>query len=101
MIGRSAYHTPADVLLDADRRIFGNGDTRRADDVVLQMLPYIDAHLSAGGRLHQITRHMLGLFHGRPGARLWRRHLSENATKDGAGTDTVLQALSYVTDAAA
>ena len=46
-------------------------------EVVLQMLPYIDRHIAQGGRLHQVTRHMLGLFMGRPGARGWRRLLSE------------------------
>lgn len=101
MIGRAAYHTPADVLLDADARIFGKETTRTAEGVVHKMLPYIDRHLSGGGRLHQITRHMLGLFQGRPGARMWRRHLSENAHRDGAHTDVVLQALSYVTQQAA
>jgi len=65
------------------------------------MLPYIEAHLSAGGRLHQITRHMLGLFTGRPGARGWRRHLSENATREGAGPDVVERAMAFVTELAA
>jgi tRNA-dihydrouridine synthase A len=61
------------------------------------MLPYIEAHLAAGGRLHQITRHMLGLFAGRPGARGWKRILSEGAHRDGAGPDLVERALSEVT----
>lgn len=96
MIGRSAYHTPSAVLLDADRRIFGEGQTQTAEEVVRLMLPYIDNHLSKGGRLNHITRHMLGLFTGRPGARGWRRHLSENATADGAGPEVVEQALTYI-----
>lgn len=101
MIGRAAYHTPADVLLDADARIFGTGGSRTAEDVVHLMVPYITNHLSQGGRLHQVTRHMLGLFQGRPGARMWRRYLSENAHRDGADADVMLQALSYVTEQAA
>ncbi|WP_341366184.1 tRNA dihydrouridine(20/20a) synthase DusA [Yoonia sp. BS5-3] len=102
MIGRAAYHTPSDILLQADARIFGDDTTpRSAEEVVHLMLPYIDAHLSAGGRLGQITRHMLGLFQGRPGARGWRRHLSENAHQDGADTQVVLAALDHVTRQAA
>lgn len=102
MIGRAAYHTPAQILLDADRRIFGKGDAHTAEDIVHQMIPYITAHLQTdGGRLHQITRHMLGMFQSRPGARMWRRYLSENAHRDGAGPDVVLTALSYIQQEAA
>ena len=100
MIGRAAYHQPADILADADARIYGQGPGRSAEQVVQLMLPYIDQHLSGGGRLHQVTRHMLGLFAGRPGARGWRRVLSEGAHRDGAGTALVLRALTEVTAAA-
>lgn len=100
MIGRSAYHHPADILLGADRRIYGTSYETTAEQAVLDMLPYIENHLVAGGRLHQITRHMLGLFTGRPGARMWRRVLSEGATRDGAGTGLVLDALAHVSDIA-
>ncbi len=101
MIGRAAYHTPALVLLDADRRIFGAGTSRSAEEVVHLMLPYIADHLAQGGRLGQITRHMMGLFQGRPGARGWRRHLSENVHADGAGPDVVMAAMDHVTRLAA
>jgi tRNA-dihydrouridine synthase A len=101
MIGRAAYHTPSAVLLDADARIFDDPTGRSAEEVVHLMLPYIDNHIAAGGRLGQITRHMLGLFQGRPGARGWRRHLSENAHTDGAGPEVVLAALENVTRLAA
>jgi tRNA-dihydrouridine synthase A len=74
---------------------------RTAEEVVHLMLPYIADHLANGGRLGQVTRHMLGLFQGRPGARGWRRHLSENAHVDGAGPDVVLAALDHVTRLAA
>ncbi len=102
MIGRAAYHTPAAVLGEADGEIFGApGPGRSAEDAVAAMLPYIADHLSAGGRLHQVTRHMLGLFAGRPGARHWRRVLSEEAHRDGAGAEVVARALAQVDPAAA
>ena len=97
MIGRAAYHRPWDVLGDADRRVFGREN--RFDDpgqVVEAMVPYIEAHLAEGGRLHAVTRHMLGLFAGRPGARNWRRTLSEGAAKEGAGAALVLDALAEI-----
>ena len=102
MIGRAAYHQPADILGGADRRIFGRpGPDVTAAQAVEAMLPYIEAHLASGGRLHQITRHMLGLFAGRPGARGWRRTLSEGVSKPGAGPELVAAALSHVTAQAA
>nr|WP_281172816.1 tRNA dihydrouridine(20/20a) synthase DusA [Roseibacterium elongatum] len=102
MIGRAAYHTPADILLEADRRIFGAASPARDPvEVAHLMLPYIEGHLSAGGRLHQITRHMLGLFAGRPGARGWKRVLSEGAHKPGAGPALVERALAEITQRAA
>ena len=60
------------------------------------MIPYIARHIERGGRLHQITRHMLGLFHGKPGARRFRQILSEGATRDGAGVELFESALSAV-----
>lgn len=101
MIGRAAYHAPAQILLDADARLFADPMGRSAEDIVHLMLPYMVNHLAHGGRLGQITRHMLGLFQGRPGARGWRRHLSENAHRNGAGADVVLAALGQVTRHAA
>lgn len=101
MIGRAAYHNPSDVLSTADRAIYGAGDDTDPVQVVHQMLPYIEDHLAKGGKLNQVTRHMLGLFAGKPGARAWRRYLSEHATKPGAGPETVLAALQHVTQAAA
>ncbi|MEX0317574.1 MAG: tRNA dihydrouridine(20/20a) synthase DusA [Ruegeria sp.] len=96
MIGRAAYHQPANILCAADPEIYGIGQATDPPTVVRRMLPYIDAHLTAGGRLHQITRHMLGLFAGRPGARAWRRALSESAVRDGAGPELVEAALAQV-----
>ncbi len=97
MIGRSAYHQPTDILAEADPEIFGAGQAADPFDVVHKMLPYIERHLAEGGRLHQITRHMLGLFAGRPGARGWRRVLSEGAVRENAGPEVLLEALERVT----
>jgi len=96
MIGRAAYHQPTDILAEADRVIFGAGHAADPIDVVEKMVPYVERHIADGGRLHQITRHMLGLFAGRPGARAWRRALSEGAVHEGAGPEVMLQALERV-----
>ena len=97
MIGRAAYHAPADILLPADRVIFGeDGPDATPHEIARAMLPYIERQLGQGERLHAVTRHMLGLFTGRPGARAWRRHLSEHAPRDGAGPEVVETALSLV-----
>jgi tRNA-dihydrouridine synthase A len=96
MIGRAAYHNPADILCQADRRIFGEGHDSTAEQAVRDMLPYIENHLQNGGRLNQITRHMLGLFAGRPGARGWKRILSQKAHEAGAGPEVVQEALTQI-----
>jgi len=96
MIGRTAYHEPAKILAAADQRIFGVGEAVSAEQAVLDMLPYIESEMGTGARLNQITRHMLGAFAGRPGARRWRRVLSEGAHKDGAGPELVLAALEEI-----
>lgn len=102
MIGRAAYHDPGNVLLTADSRIFGAPDPQPdRTAAALAMVPHIEAHLGDGGKLGQVTRHMLGLFSGLPGARGWRRTLSEGAAKPGAGIAVLHDALSHVTDAAA
>lgn len=100
MIGRAAYHDPASVLIGADA-LWGDGFAPDPAQVVDAMRPYIADHLAQGGRLHQITRHMLGLFTGKPGARGWRRVLSENASRGGAGLDVLDRALAEVQTAAA
>jgi tRNA-dihydrouridine synthase A len=97
MVGRAAYHHPAAILGAADRRVFGApGPDRAAEDAVAEMLPYIAAETAAGTPLNRITRHMLGLFSGRPGARRWRRLLTEGATRPGAGPELVEVALAAV-----
>ena len=99
MLGRAAYHDPASVLVGADE-LWGDPPGPDAFDAVDAMRPYITAHLAGGGRLHQITRHMLGAFMHRPGARGWRRVLSEHANKPGAGLQVLDMALAEVMVAA-
>lgn len=96
MVGRAAYHDPWAVLGMADAAIFGGRPGLAPDAVVDRLRPYITGHLERGGRLHQITRHMLGLFHGRPGARGWRRVLSERGHATGAGLAVLDAALAEV-----
>ncbi|WP_420586703.1 tRNA dihydrouridine(20/20a) synthase DusA [Ruegeria sp.] len=96
MIGRAAYHQPTDILAKADPEIYGTGRETDPIEVVREMVPYVEARLVKGGRLHQITRHMLGLFAGRPGARAWRRALSKGAVHEGAGPEIMLEALERV-----
>lgn len=94
MIGRAAYHDPVNILARADARIFGSPEAPvQAEEVARGMIPYIADHVAAGGRVHSITRHMLGLFNGRPGARAWRRHLSEQAARPHAGAEIIEEAL--------
>ncbi|HET7334584.1 MAG TPA: tRNA dihydrouridine(20/20a) synthase DusA [Rhizomicrobium sp.] len=94
MMGRAAYHTPA-LLADVDARLF-DGAQVNIDDAVETYVDYIAHQLTRGVPLNAMTKHMLGLFNGRPGARLFRRHLSENATKPGANTQTLRDALAHL-----
>ncbi|MEW5290945.1 tRNA dihydrouridine(20/20a) synthase DusA [Erwinia papayae] len=98
MMGREAYQNPG-LLARVDAELFGC-DRPVVDPVavVRSMYPYIEQELAQGTYLGHITRHMLGLFQGIPGARQWRRHLSENAHKPGAGITTLEQALALVAD---
>ncbi len=98
MIGRAAYHDPW-MLAGADARVFGaepTGITRRA--VIEAMCGYIEAHVAAGGRAADVTRHMLGLFQNVPGARAWRRHIAENAHLAGAGPEVLRAAAAHIAD---
>jgi tRNA-dihydrouridine synthase A len=89
MIGREAHQNPW-ILAEADRAIFGDSaPPRHPYDVLEGFIPYVERNLSSGVPLNAMTRHILGLFHGRPGARAWRRHLSENAHKPQAGVDVL------------
>ncbi len=101
MIGRAAYETPY-MLAEADRRIFGGADapilSRR--EIVAAFIPYVRAELATGTHLRHMTRHILGLFQGLPGARAWRRTLTEGAVKDGAGIEVIEAALACLPEAA-
>lgn len=99
MIGRAAYHNPY-FLAELDEHLLTGNAKPSRHDVVQQMLPYIERQLAAGERLHRITRHMTGLFLGQPGARSWRRFLSENAYRENAGVDVLLDALKQMPMAA-
>ncbi len=96
MMGRAAYNTPW-LLHEVDHRIFGEPAQDMSPlDVVERMKPYIAGQLAQGVWLQNITRHMLGLFHGLPGGRLWRRVLSEEASKPGAGLEVLEKAAEQV-----
>ena len=100
MLGRAAYHTPW-VLAEADSRVFGTDNPVESRfDAVTAYRPYLQSQLEDGVRFHAMTRHILGLFHGCPGARQWRRILSENANKPGAGLALIDDALAGVSDVA-
>ncbi|MEE2567298.1 tRNA dihydrouridine(20/20a) synthase DusA [Hyphobacterium marinum] len=94
MLGRAAYHTPW-TLAEVDSRIYGETDpVANRHEAIDAYRPYIALQLAKGVPLHAMTRHMLGLFHGCPGARQWRRILSEKANRPGAGFDVLDEALS-------
>lgn len=94
MFGRAAYQTPYETLAGVDRLLFGGlGQPPSRAEVVHALLPYAAAHIAHGGRLSNITRHVLGLYHGRPRGRLFRRFLSEHAMRPGAGVEVLEQAM--------
>ena len=94
MIGRAAYQKPGEILIDVDNYIFNDKIQTSEKDVVKKMVPYIESQYKNGNKVSKITRHMLGLFSGQPGAKGWRKILSENA--HSAGPEVVLRALSEV-----
>ena len=99
MLGRAAYQTPT-LLAGVDAALFDGEPGPTPAQVIHNMLPYIEREMSRGQRLNHITRHMMGLFQGVPGARRFRRYLSEHAHTAGAGPEVLEQALALVTDAA-
>ena len=105
MIGRAAYHNPSDILQRADAEIWGEAEGLDPVAAVLAMRSYIEAHLADdshhGGKLGPVIKPMLGLFAGKPGARHWRRHLSDHAHRAGAGWSVIEDALAAMEQAAA
>ncbi len=102
MMGRQAYHHPA-ILAQVDQQLFmssiidtDNDMIQHSINIIESFYPYIEQQLRQGVYLGHMTRHILGLFQGIPGARQWRRYLSENAHKSGADVRVVEQALSYI-----
>jgi tRNA-dihydrouridine synthase A len=97
-LGRAAYQDPY-LLAEVDREVFGSAEASTSRrDVIEALLPYAEKHLAAGGRLNNIARHILGLYHGRPRARAFRRHLSENAPRAGADIAVLEEAMRLVED---
>ena len=96
MLGRAAYRSPY-VLADVDRKFYGDRhEVPSRRQVIERLLPYVERHLAAGGQLKHVARHLLGLFQGCPGARAWRRYLSEQAHRHGAGVEVLLAALAQL-----
>jgi tRNA-dihydrouridine synthase A len=96
MLGRAAYHEP-EILLAVDRELFGEEPPVPDAFAALEAFePYVAARLAEGVKLSAMTRHLLGLFAGRPGARAFRRHLATEAVKPGAGIDTLREAVAQV-----
>jgi tRNA-dihydrouridine synthase A len=101
MLGRAAYQEPW-RLLSVDRELFGEAAPHATmKDVFTAMLPYIEEQLAQGARLHSMTRHFVGAFHGVPGARAFRRHLAENGVRAGAGANVLEDAMALVDGGAA
>jgi len=96
MIGREAYQNPY-FLAEIDHKYYGiSNNTPERKNIVENMLPYIQREMDKGVPLKSITRHMLGLFQGRPGARAWRRYISENAHLEGADLSVLTTAAAKV-----
>ena len=96
MLGRAAYQEPW-RLLTVDRDLFGEAAPHASmKDVFEAMMPYIEDQIAQGTRLHSITRHFVGAFHGVPGARAFRRHLAENGVRPGAGVNVLRDAIALV-----
>lgn len=93
MLGRAAYKDPY-VLAEVDQRLFGDSRTLSRDDVVQALLPYVAAEQERGAPVKQVSRHILGLYNGRPGAKIWRRRLS--VPQSGCGVDYIRHALDAV-----
>ena len=100
MIGREAYQNPW-MLAQADLKLYGmDNPAKSRDDVIAGLLPYVEHQLASGVHLNHITRHILGLYQGVPGARKFRRHISENAYKKQAGLEVLTEAYRLVREAA-
>ena len=97
MIGREAYRNPW-ILAEIEECLLSGRTAQSRAAIVEAYLPYVADQLARGVRLHSMTRHILGLFAGQPGARAWRGHLSRNASAPSAGIPVIRDALGLVTD---
>jgi tRNA dihydrouridine synthase A len=96
MVGREAYQNPM-LLSEIDQQIFAKDHViTNPISAIEQLFPYIEVELAKGTQLNHIMRHTLGIFNGKKGAKQWRRYLSENAHKKGAGLEVVEKALSFI-----
>jgi len=99
MIGRQAYHNPY-FLAELEQHFNSEWPLPDRHSVIEKMIPYIEAEIANGEKLGRISRHLVGLFANMPGARAWRRYISEHAYREGAGVEVILEALDAMPDAA-
>jgi tRNA-dihydrouridine synthase A len=100
MVGRSAYENPY-MLADVDSLVYGaQREAPTRAEVVRRFARYAHSETARGTKLHQMTRHIVGLYAGMPGARRWRRHLTEEAVREGARPELIEEAASFVQDSA-
>jgi tRNA-dihydrouridine synthase A len=99
MIGRQVYHNPY-FLAELEQHVNSAWPLPERRAVIQKMIPYIEAEIGDGEKLGRISRHMMGLFTNMPGARAWRRYISEHAYRDGAGVEVIAEALDAMPDAA-
>jgi len=96
MLGRAAYDTP-ELLLGVDSGFFGEvAPVASIEEAFDKLIPYIEREIAKGERLHDITKHLLGVFRGKPGARSYRRHLATEAVKPGANAWVLREALAFI-----
>lgn len=96
MLGREVYHNPF-IMTEVDQRFYGKSHSSPGRlEIIESFYPYMEMELSQGTRLHAMSRHILGLFNAMPGARKWRRYISENAPREDAGIEVIKEALKYV-----
>ncbi|HIP81335.1 MAG TPA: tRNA dihydrouridine(20/20a) synthase DusA [Leucothrix mucor] len=97
MLGREVYHNPY-AMIEVDQQLYGDDNTSELSqhEVIEKYLAYIEKQLTQGVFLKHMSRHLLGFFTGQTGAKAWRRHISENAHKEGAGVEVIRQAMSFL-----
>lgn len=97
MMGREVYHNPF-IMNEVDKRLYSDKTARNSSELEIlnQYMDYMQKQLNQGLLLKHMSRHLLGLFTGKPGAKAWRRHISENAYKKGAGIEVIQQAANYI-----